>query len=86
LREQGVDFSSYAILFWVSAGGRAATVPLLAWMPDAHVAPAVPATEILAARPSDGSIDQPLLADRPDSPLERPPEPSDLPIVPSAAE
>jgi len=81
LREQGISFSSYAILFWISASARAATLPLLAWMPDAHGASAVPATEILAVRSSAGSIDQPTLADRPDSPLERPAEPSDLPSV-----
>ncbi len=72
LQRQGIDFASYALLFWISAGARALTLPLLAWMPDARTT-ATPVAEILAARPSAGSIDQPLLAERPDSPIERPP-------------
>jgi MFS family permease len=79
LQRQGVDFSGYAVLFWISASARALTLPLLAWMPDTHRAAPVPTAEILAARPA-GSIDQPVLADRPDSPIERPPETSDSPI------
>jgi MFS family permease len=78
LRGHGVDFAGYAILFWVSASARAASLPLLAWIPDARRSTAPPpVAEILAARPADGSIDQPVLADRPDSPLERAPEVSD---------
>ena len=72
LRDQGLSFAGYAVLFWISASARALTLPLLAWLPDAHPAAAVPAMGILAARPSAGSIDRPVLADRPDSPLERP--------------
>jgi MFS family permease len=72
LRDQGLNFAGYAVLFWISASARALTLPLLAWLPDAHGAAAVPAMGILAARPSAGSIDRPVLADQPDSPLERP--------------
>jgi MFS family permease len=74
LQHQGVGFAGYAVLFWTSACARALTLPLLAWMPDARAPQPTPLPEILAARPSAGSIDQPLLAERPDSPLERPPE------------
>ena len=81
LRGQGIDFAGYAVLFWISAGARAATLPLLAWMPDARGAAPSPIAEILATSPSEGSIDQPVLADRPDSPLERATDPSDSPIV-----
>jgi len=81
LRQHGIDFGGYAVLFWISAGARFATLPLLAWVPDARVLAAVPAMRILAARPSSGSIDGPVLADRPDSPLERPSEPSDSPLA-----
>jgi MFS family permease len=72
LRDQGLSFPGYAVLFWISASARALTLPLLAWLPDAHVSGRLPALGILAARPSAGSIDRPVLADRPDSPLERP--------------
>ncbi|MFI5315380.1 MAG: MFS transporter [Myxococcota bacterium] len=77
LRGHGIDFAGYAVLFWISASARALTLPLLAWMPDAHVTEPRPATGVIAARPSAGSIEQPVLADRPDSPLERPAEASD---------
>jgi MFS family permease len=79
LRDHGVDLTAYALLFWISAGGRALTLPLLAWLPDARVGARPPELKILAARPS-GSIDDPVLADQPDSPLERPTQPSDSPL------
>jgi len=78
LRDQGLSFASYALLFWISASARALTLPLLAWLPDAH-RKALPAIGILAARPSAGSIDRPVLADQPDSPLERPHQ-GDVPV------
>lgn len=81
LRRHGIDFGGYAVLFWISACARFATLPLLAWVPDARGSAAVPAIRILAARPADGSIDDPVLADQPDSPLERLSEPSDSPRV-----
>lgn len=81
LRGQGVDFAGYAVLFWISACARSLTLPLLAWMPDAHVTAPPPATGILAARPSAGSIERPVLADRPDSPVEREPVPGDSPLA-----
>jgi len=77
LRGHGVDFAGYALLFWISAAGRAATLPLLAWLPDAPGTTPPPATDSVAARPSAGSIEQPVLADRPDSPIERPPQLAD---------
>jgi MFS family permease len=80
LRHFGIDFGGYAVLFWISATARFATLPLLLWLPDARVSAEVPALRVLAARPSD-SIDGPVLADRPDSPLERPTEPSDSPLA-----
>jgi MFS family permease len=79
LRGLGTDFAGYAALFWISAGARAATLPLLVWMPDAKTDAPPPAMRILAARPAAGSIDGPVLADRPDSPLERLPTASDTP-------
>ena len=36
LRDQGLNFAGYAVLFWISASARALTLPLLAWLPDAH--------------------------------------------------
>lgn len=81
LRRHGIDFGGYALLFWISACARFATLPLLAWVPDARVRAEVPAMRILAARPSSASIDDPVLADQPDSPLERPTEPSDSPLA-----
>lgn len=78
LSTQGVDLPGYATLFWISAGARALTLPLLAWLPDVRISGAPPAVRILAARPSAGSIDRPVLADREDSPIERPPEPREL--------
>ncbi|HTO71453.1 MAG TPA: MFS transporter [Myxococcota bacterium] len=81
LKRLGVDFAGYAVVFWISAAGRAATLPLLAWLPDARVSAPPPALSVLAARPSAGSIDDPVLAERPDSPLERPTQPSDSPAL-----
>jgi hypothetical protein len=68
----GANMAGYATLFWISAGARALTLPLLAWMPDVHVSGAPPAMRILAARPSAGSIDRPVLSDREDSVVEGP--------------
>lgn len=79
LNAYGADLPSYATLFWISAGGRALTLPLLAWMPDVKISAAPPAMRILAARPSAGSIDRPVLSDREDSPTEPPPEPDRTP-------
>ena len=78
LTAQGADLPGYATLFWISAGARALTLPLLAWMPDVKVSGAPPAMRILAARPSAGSIDRPVLSDRDDSPSEPLPAPVDL--------
>lgn len=82
LQRHAIDFSSYALLFWLSASARALTLPLLAWLPDTRSRQPAPLPEILAARPSAGSIDQPLLPERPDSPIERPPQVSDSPLAP----
>jgi len=35
LRAHGTDIAGYMLLFWVSAGARALTLPLLAWIPEA---------------------------------------------------
>jgi MFS family permease len=78
LSRHGVDLPGYATLFWISAGARALTLPLLASMPDVRVAAPPPAIRILAARPSAGSIDRPVLADREDSPVEGPPLPDEV--------
>ena len=67
----GADFDGYATLFWISMGARALTLPMLAKLPDVKVEAPPPAIRILAARPSAGSIDRPVLADRPDHPVER---------------
>jgi len=67
----GADFDGYAMLFWISMGARALTLPLLARLPDVRVDAPVPAIRVLAVRPSSGSIDRPVLADRPDHPVER---------------
>jgi MFS family permease len=67
----GADFDGYATLFWISMGARALTLPMLARLPDVKSAAPPPASRILAARPSAGSIDRPVLADRPDHPVER---------------
>jgi len=73
LKNHGADLASYATLFWISMGARALTLPLLAWMPDVRIA-TPPAVRIVAARPSAGSIDQPVLSDREDSAVEGPAE------------
>lgn len=78
LSQYGANMPSYATLFWISAGARALTLPLLAWMPDVHVAAAPPAMRILAARPSAGSIDRPVLSDREDSVVEGPLVPEEV--------
>jgi MFS family permease len=67
----GADFDGYATLFWISMGARALTLPMLARLPDVKSSAPPPASRILAARPSAGSIDRPVLADRPDHPVER---------------
>src|SRR4030095_8214281 len=43
LKTHGADLPSYATLFWISAGARSLTLPLLAWMPDVHVTATPPA-------------------------------------------
>jgi MFS family permease len=78
LKTHGADLSSYATLFWISMGARSLTLPLLAWMPDVHVTATPPAVRIVAARPSAGSIDQPVLSDRDDSAVEGPAEPDEF--------
>jgi MFS family permease len=70
LTTHGVNLPGYATLFWISSGVRALTLPLLAWMPDVKISAPPPALRILAARPSAGSIDRPVLSDRADSPIE----------------
>jgi MFS family permease len=82
LKGHGVDFAGYAALFWISASARALSLPLLAWIPDTRQSAPTPIAEILAARPASGSIDQPVLADRPDNPIERQPEPIESPLTP----
>ncbi len=82
LSSQGADLPGYATLFWISAGARALTLPLLAWMPDIKISAPPPAMRILAARPSSGSIDRPVLSDREDSPIDGPPEPAPLSAPP----
>lgn len=77
LSTHGVDLAGYATLFWISAGARALTLPLLAWMPDVRIDAAPPAMRTLAMRPSAGSIDRPVLSDREDSVVEGPAEPGD---------
>ena len=72
LSDTGANMPGYATLFWISAGARALTLPLLAWLPDVHVSAPPPAMRILAARPSAGSIDRPVLSDREDSVVEGP--------------
>lgn len=74
LSRLGPDFAGYATLFWISLGARALTLPMLAKLPDVKSSAPPPAIRILAARPSAGSIDRPVLADRPDHPVERKPE------------
>jgi len=78
LKTHGANLPGYATLFWISAGARMLTLPLLAWMPDVKISAAPPAMRILAARPSAGSIDRPVLTDREDSPIEGPLEPADV--------
>ena len=82
LKTHGANLPSYATLFWISAGARSLTLPLLAWMPDVHVTATPPAVRIVAARPSAGSIDQPVLSDRDDSAVEGPAEPAEV-VAPS---
>ncbi len=82
LSEHGAYLPVYATLFWISAGARALTLPLLAWMPDVHVSAAPPAMRILAARPSSGSIERPVLVDREDSPIVGPLEASEVTAEP----
>jgi MFS family permease len=72
LSQYGANMPGYATLFWISAGARALTLPLLAWMPDVRIDAAPPAMRILAARPSAGSIDRPVLSDREDSVVDGP--------------
>jgi MFS family permease len=35
LRHHGIDVAGYVLLFWISAGARLLTLPLLAWIPEA---------------------------------------------------
>lgn len=78
LSTYGANMPSYSTLFWISAGARALTLPLLAWMPDVRVDAAPPAMRILAARPASGSIDRPVLSDREDSVVEGPLDPEEV--------
>jgi MFS family permease len=83
LDQWGANLPGYATLFWISAGGRALSLPLLAWMPDdVKLDAPPPAMRILMARPSSGSVERPVLADRPDNPVEGPPVPDDARLVP----
>lgn len=79
LGRAGENVAGYAVLFFTSAGLRVLALPLLAWLPDLRSGAPPLATRIVAARPSAGSIERPVFADRPDHPG----EPDDAP-TPSA--
>jgi MFS family permease len=62
LHRMGTAQSSYWILFLISSGLRLATLPLLLRIPAVTIADQVmPATGAIAARPSAGSFERPVL-------------------------
>jgi MFS family permease len=58
----GTDRHAYLTVFLVSSVGRIATLILLRRVSDAPVPATLPAVRTLAARPSAGSIDRPILS------------------------
>jgi MFS family permease len=63
--------TAYFALFLISSALRGATLVLLRGIPDVPLPEAVPSLRLLAARPSAGSIERPVIATI-DRPLEPP--------------